>query len=179
MPASAFDPLTDRAFLAWTREVCEQLQLEPGRAEESNDFLAFLGKHFTLNGELPADHLAPLVQQRRIDVSTRWARRLFDRARRETGLGIEEALWSEPPGHREPTGLTQVGNTTILAVREPDIACETGDAVQGYVMDRYRTVWPVCPGHGLGYHAVLVGGAPQWECSSGAHRVPMPGEHHR
>ncbi|MGV9314346.1 hypothetical protein ACWDR0_19495 [Streptomyces sp. NPDC003691] len=175
-PAPAFDRLTDPAFLAWTRDVCEPLWLEPGEAEESNDFLAFLWETFTGNGELPPERLAPLVQERRIALASRWARLFLDRAERETGLAIVESLSSTPPDAWEPTGSTQVGNTTIRAVREPDLVVETADAVQGYLMDRYWTVWPVCPDHGLGYHAALTADTPEWECSSGGgHRVPMTG----
>ncbi|WP_374116197.1 hypothetical protein [Streptomyces sp. CoH27] len=91
----------------------------------------------------------------------------------ETGLAVEEALCFSPPDDREPTGLTQVGDSVIRAIREPDVAVETAEAVQDYVMARYRTVWPVCPVHRIGFHPVSADDAPAWECSAGEHRVPM------
>ncbi|WBO64562.1 hypothetical protein [Streptomyces camelliae] len=173
MAAEEFDPRTDRAFLAWARAVCDELWLGLGETRGSNDFLEFLGKIFTDNGELPAEHLAPLVQRRRIELAERYMRLFIGQARRETGLAVAEALCSSPPDDREPTGLTQVGDSVIRAIREPDVAVETAEAVQDYVMARYRTVWPVCPVHRIGFHPVSADDAPAWECSAGEHRVPM------
>ncbi|MEU6505257.1 hypothetical protein [Streptomyces sp. NPDC046942] len=69
-------------------------------------------------------------------------------------------------------GIATLGGV-IRAIREPDVAVETAEAVQDYVMARYRTVWPVCPVHRIGFHPVSADDAPAWECSAGEHRVPM------
>ncbi|MET9255023.1 hypothetical protein [Streptomyces sp. NPDC003717] len=171
------EALTDPAFLAWGRRVCEDLWLGPGDPDPSgssdDDLLVFLWQTFAGNGEAPSDRVAPLVQRRRIELAGHYMRHFVAEARRETGLAIEEAMSATPPDDLEPTGLTQVGNLAVQGVRRADIARDTAEAVQDYVMARHRTVWPVCPTHRLGHHPVLVDGTPQWECSAGGHRTPM------
>lgn len=173
MPVHEFDPLADHAFLSWARRVCEQLWLGLGEEKRSNELIDFLWRIFVNNGEVPPEHVAPMVQERRISMAKCYMRYFIGQARRDTGITIEEAMTSSPPDDLEPTGLTQVGNTTIQGIRKPDIACETAEAVQEYVMSRYWTVWPVCPTHHLGYHPVLTDGTPEWECSAGEHRATM------
>lgn len=173
-PLPAFEPPAERAFLDWAHEVCERLWLEPGEDRTPDDFLGFLRRAYADNGALPAELLAPLVQERRTAEAGRFLARLAGPVRRETGFDLGDILLSEPPDEFQPTGTTQIGNITVLGVRTPDIACETAEGVQDYLMSRHRTVWPQCPAHRLGYHPVLTGTAPEWECSGGGgHRVPV------
>ncbi|WP_394436092.1 hypothetical protein [Streptomyces sp. SGAir0957] len=167
------DPGPDPAFLVWARGLCEDLWLTLGEIDPSNDFLAFLWQVFTSNGEAPSDRVAPLIQQRRIELARHYMRYFVVRARQETGLAVEEAMSFSAPDALEPTGLTQVGNLSIQGIHRADVARDTAEAVQDYVMARYRTVWPQCPAHRLGLHPVLTDGVPQWNCSSGDHSTPM------
>jgi hypothetical protein len=173
MSVHGFDPLTDRDFLLWARGVGERLWLGLGEAERPNDLLGFLWGIFVANGEVPPECLAPMVQERRIGMAKRYMRHFVGQARRDTGIAVEEVMSSSPPDDLEPTGSIRVGNNAIRGAGEPDIARETAEAVQDYVMSRHRTVWPVCPTHHLGYHPVLTGGTPEWECAAGRHRVAM------
>ncbi|MFE0272079.1 hypothetical protein ACFWZY_08140 [Streptomyces sp. NPDC058992] len=171
-PADGPDALPP-AFLAWARSLCEDLWLGLGEIDASNDFLAFLWRTFADNGEAPSELIAPLVQQRRIELAEHYMRYFIAQAHRETGLDIEETMSSSPPDDLEPTGLTQVGNISIQGIHRADIVRDTAEAVQDYVMARYWTVWPECPTHHLGYHPVLTDGTTQWECSSGGHHRAM------
>ncbi|MFV0138158.1 hypothetical protein ACLGIH_34295 [Streptomyces sp. HMX87] len=173
MPTPPFDPLTDDAFLSWARDLCDRLWLGLGEISAENDLLRFLGQVYVNNGEAPPERVAPLVQERRITLAGCYMGHFIRQARKDTGIDIEEAMSSSPPDDLEPTGLTQVGNSSIQGIHRPEVACETAEAVQDYIMARYATVWPVCPTHSLGYHPVLADGTPAWECSAGAHRTAM------
>ncbi|MET8290078.1 hypothetical protein ABZV80_33395 [Streptomyces sp. NPDC005132] len=173
MSTQEFDPFTDRAFLAWARRICEELWLGLGAIEPSNDFLGFLWAAFSKSGEIPSAHLAPLVQKRRITLASHYMRLFLAQAEQDTGRHFEEAFLSSPSDEQEPTGLFQVGNSTIYGIHEVGIARETAEAVQDYLMARYWLVWPVCPTHDLGLHAADTGEKPVWECSEGGHQIPM------
>ncbi|MFJ9041064.1 hypothetical protein ACIRF8_31385 [Streptomyces sp. NPDC102406] len=164
---------TDPAFLAWARDLCEDLWLMLGEIDPSNDFLAFLWQTFTTNGEAPSSRIAPLIQQRRIELARHYMHHFVAQARQDTGLTIEEAMSFSEPDELEPTGLTQVGNLSIQGIHRADVARDTAEAVQDYLMARYWMVWPQCPTHHLGLHPVLTDGIPQWKCSSGDHNRPM------
>ncbi|MFI7388473.1 hypothetical protein [Streptomyces sp. NPDC049813] len=167
--------LTDPAFLAWARDLCEDLWLTLGEIDASNDFLTFLWRTFATNGEAPASRIAPLIQQRRIELARHYMRYFIAQAGNDTGLAVKEVMSFSEPDALDPTGLTQVGNLSIQGVHRADITRETAEAVQDYLMARYRTLWPQCPAHHRGLHATLTDGIPQWTCSSGNHHRPMLG----
>ncbi|MFJ3438783.1 hypothetical protein ACIPMU_35225 [Streptomyces cyaneofuscatus] len=173
MPASPFEPLADDTFLSWARHLGDRLLLGLGETSEENDLLRFLARVYVNNGEVPSELVAPMVQKRRITLARCYMGHFIGQARKDTGIDIKEAMSSSPPDDLEPTGLTQVGNSSIQGLQRPEVAYETAEAVQDYIMARYATVWPVCRTHNLGYHPVLANGTPAWECSVGAHRTAM------
>ncbi|MFJ7271935.1 hypothetical protein ACIQV3_35760 [Streptomyces sp. NPDC099050] len=144
-----------------------ELEAEP----HSADVREFLWTEFTRNGAMSAPYFAPLLVERRRALAQRAVEALLEDVRRDTGHVLTVGVTSEAPSSLEPAGHVSVGDETIQGIDPSDIFVETAEGLQCLLVDRDRLIWPMCPEHRVGAHAMRTEAGAVWMCSVTSHEV--------
>ncbi|MEV7174658.1 hypothetical protein AB0O18_33795 [Streptomyces sp. NPDC093224] len=161
----------EEEFTAWLRGLAEELDVELDAEPHSADVHEFLWTEFTRNGAMPALYFAPLLVERRRALAQRAVEALLENVRRDTGRVLTVAVTSGAPSSLEPAGHVSVGDETIQGIDPSDVFVETAEGVQCLLADRDRLVWPMCPEHHVGAHALRTEAGAVWMCSVTSHEV--------
>ncbi|WP_405853840.1 hypothetical protein OG407_00275 [Streptomyces sp. NBC_01515] len=157
------------AFNTW----CAYLEVELSISVNTADARAWLWNLFIHNGEMPADMVAPLVLDRRLELTNQAIDYFLHAA--DTDLKSAIPLTLTPhilhPEPREPAGQVNVYTSEILAIGPLGIFQEVAGATQDYLARRHQTVWPVCPDHRTGTHPQPIPDGVAWICTTGPHTV--------
>ncbi|MFB7456178.1 hypothetical protein [Streptomyces sp. NPDC056188] len=134
---------------------------------------AWLWDLFTGNGSMPADMIAPLILDRRLELTNQAVDYFLNAAdidlKAPTPLTlIPHILHPEP---LEPAGQVNVYTTEILSLDPLGIFQETAGATQDYLARRHHIVWPLCPDHRIGTHPEPTTEGVAWTCTVGPHTV--------
>ncbi|MEV7594318.1 hypothetical protein AB0O42_29050 [Streptomyces sp. NPDC089922] len=161
----------EEGFTAWLRGLAEELDAELDAEPHSADVHEFLWTEFTRNGAMPAPYFAPLLVERRRALAQRAVEALLENVRRDTGRALTVEVTSEAPSLLEPAGHVSVGGETIQGIDPSDVFVETAEGLQCLLADRDRLIWPMCPEHRVGAHAMRTEAGAVWMCSVTSHEV--------
>lgn len=110
-------------------------------------------------------------ERRRTDITEAFTR-VAATVHTQTGVDLSAGnpdLALEHPSDEFPIGLVSFGGSPIWSADPPEMYVDIAEAVQSYLADRYRKVWPLCPRHHLGTHPRVAAGRSVWWCNGGAH----------
>ncbi|MER0450075.1 hypothetical protein ABR738_36975 [Streptomyces sp. Edi4] len=62
-----------------------------------------------------------------------------------------------------------MAESAIQSFDAAGVRAEVADAIQTYLADRYGRLWPLCPEHDNGLHAVAQEGEALWWCRAKNH----------
>ncbi|MFI6063624.1 hypothetical protein [Streptomyces sp. NPDC051286] len=161
----------DEGFTAWLRGLAEELDVELEATLYSADVREFLWTVFARNGAMPASYFAPLLVERRRTLAQRAVAALLADVQRDTGRVVAVSVGSEAPSPLELAGHVSVGGETIQGIDPSDILVETAEGLQCLLADRDRLIWPICPEHRVGTHAMRTEAGAVWVCSVTSHEV--------
>ncbi|MFF8268697.1 hypothetical protein ACF059_15030 [Streptomyces sp. NPDC016562] len=130
---------------------------------------------FRDHGELPSERFAHIAFERKLRSVQDAFPAVAASAERETGLRVDIQPDATQPSADFPAGIVMVAELAIQSFDPPGIRAEVADAVQTYLADRYGRLWPLCPEHDRGLHAVTYEGEALWWCRAHDHpggRIP-------
>ncbi|MER7108160.1 hypothetical protein [Streptomyces sp. NPDC000229] len=145
------------------------MEYELGSAMPNKQSIDWIRRVYRENGELPSSRLALMALHRKLDLTCQAFEELADVARRDTGHGIPLHPDASEPSPDFPGGMVTVAESGIQSFDRNGVYAEVADAIQTYLADRYRVLWPLCPLHGTGLHAVVHEGHAVWWCNTGDH----------
>ncbi|GIE59871.1 hypothetical protein BJY16_005743 [Actinoplanes octamycinicus] len=141
-------------------------------ASEHAEFRAWIASVYAGNGAMTMPWLERLIHERRRDLVVHALRRVKDRAEAELGSFDGPAVTTVAPSDEEPNGIVRCGyGDRITELTSDRVTVTVADRVQDWIARDRRVVWPVCPEHGRGLHAMLDDGTPSWICGHTHHRV--------
>ncbi|QLJ00726.1 hypothetical protein HZZ00_06805 [Streptomyces sp. NEAU-sy36] len=156
------------AYRDWLRRLHEELNYP-----DPDDPPPWTREVFEANGELPAERFAWLAFDRRLrDIGEAFTR-VSATARAHTGIDVPAHLHVEEPCEQFPVGGVSFDGSAIWSAEPPEVHVDVAEAVQTYLADRHRTVWPLCATHRTGTHPRVSDGRPVWWCHPGGH-APAP-----
>ncbi|MFE7191372.1 hypothetical protein [Kitasatospora sp. NPDC057541] len=168
-----FEARYEDRFAKWLERMDSAPAVLP--ADGSTDWIR---RVYREHGELPAERFGWLAFDHKCRTVTQALRQVVADVRESThhDLDILPEFTNPSPGF--PAGDVAVAGMAIQSFDGPRVWAEVADAVQSYLADRYRTVWPLCPRHRVGLHAVTHDGGAIWWCNVGEHpgdRIPAGG----
>ncbi|BFV61111.1 hypothetical protein KCMC57_up62150 [Kitasatospora sp. CMC57] len=169
-------PSRNEAFNQWLAETLPDPEIDKDPAWLSPQEKQWFEEIFDGNGQLPAHRLAEVIFSRRIQLAYAALDLLKAHAAGDltTDLG-ELKVFSNRDSEYEPTGEVEIHGEQVRTLI-PDAAMVTvAAAVQAFVADTIRRVWPVCGEHRYGLHPILTPTGARWHCRPGSHAIPLPG----
>ncbi|MEV7676080.1 hypothetical protein ACFYNX_31465 [Streptomyces sp. NPDC007872] len=157
----------DTAFRDWLHELYDVLDFPDPEAPP-----AWVRKLFESSGRVPPDRFAGIAFERRRTDITEAFTRVVATVRTRTGIDLSAdtpALALERPSEELPIGLVSFAGSPIWSADPPKVYVDIAEAVQSYLADRHRKVWPLCPRHHVGTHPRVAAGRAVWWCNAGAH----------
>lgn len=155
----------DPAFVAWCEELSDELCIDDSPPDASE----WLWEIFALNGSMPPYLVAPLVFQRRLELTERALRDILAAASADLGFTVQlkpNVMEAEPC---EPTGQVRIYIDEIQAIGPIGVFSQVADAVQTYIGEYLHHLWPTCPDHHTGTHPMRTADGVAWSCSTGNH----------
>ncbi|BAJ27003.1 MULTISPECIES: hypothetical protein [Kitasatospora] len=134
----------------------------------------WLANVFDAHGEVPPAYLLDLLFERRGALARTALDLLRDAAERDLGIAPDLRVRADAHSDYEPSGEVEVHGEQIRAVGLPEALAAVAGAVQSFLAEAHRVVWPVCPEHRTGVHPALTAGTAVWHCTTGAHELPLP-----
>jgi len=168
-----FEARYEGRFAQWLERMGSELDVRS--ADGSADWIR---RVYREHGELPAERFGWLAFDHRCRAVTEALRRVAADARESTHHDLEILPEFTNPSPGFPAGAVAVEGAAIQSFDGPQVWAEVADAVQSYLADRHRTVWPLCPSHRVGLHALAHDGGAAWWCKVGDHpggRIPAGG----
>ncbi|MCY0933913.1 hypothetical protein [Streptomyces sp. H34-S4] len=166
MAESEPDPRYEQSFEQWLERVQDELGWEIAQSGPVDWIRDVYHEH----GELPSDQFARIAFERK-------ARSVLDAlppltavAEQDTNLHIDVRPEFIHPSTDSPGGIVTVAESAIQSFDPAGVRAEVADAVQTYLADRYGRLWPLCPEHDRGLHAVAHEGEALWWCTAKDHR---------
>ncbi|WNI14857.1 hypothetical protein [Actinacidiphila sp. ITFR-21] len=156
---------SDPAFTAWRSHLEDFLDLD----SRHSDARQWLWEIFTTHGSMPDELLAPLVLDRRRQLTEDALTALLGEASTDLGRSVELHPMITLPDQRETTGQVVVYIDEILSISRLGVFQAIADAVQTYIGERLHLVWPVCEEHHVGTHPAPTDSGVDWRCSIGDH----------
>jgi hypothetical protein len=165
MRDSGVEDAYERSFTRWLTRLDSEFPLpEPGGAA-----IEWIRRIYQENGEMPAFDFAVMAFERKSQVAWDAFVHVAESARKATGCDNSIGLEFIYPSSEYPIGNIAVGNSTIQSFDDQGVHAEVAEAIQEHLIDRYRVLWPLCSGHGVGMHAVTRDGEAVWWCNVGDH----------
>ncbi|WP_153814502.1 hypothetical protein [Streptomyces sp. SUK 48] len=160
----------EEAFRTWLSDLHRELDYPDPEAPPP-----WIRAAFEANGEIPAKRFAVLAFERRLEDITRAFTQVSAAARADTGIDVPGDFCPEEPSADFPVGMLSFGGSAIWSAEPPEVYVEVAEALQTYLADRHRRVWPLCPAHRTGTHPGLSSDHPVWWCAPGDHAaIPIP-----
>jgi hypothetical protein len=160
MPGNEFEPRYERLFAQWLERVQTELGWQIVQARPA----AWIRTAYREHGELPAARFALIAFERKLRCVEDAFPPVAATAERETGLCVDIRPDFTPPSPDFPVGTVTVAESSVQSFDLPGVHAEVADAIQTYLADRYSHLWPLCPEHAGGLHAVTHEGQAVWWC---------------
>ncbi|MBT2470819.1 hypothetical protein J7E97_23865 [Streptomyces sp. ISL-66] len=128
------------------------------------------------HGELPADRFARIAFERKLRAVLDAFPAVAASAELDTGLRVAIRPDATRPSTDFPAGMVMLAELVVQSFDPAGVRAEVADAVQTYLADRYGRLWPLCPEHERGLHAVTHEGEALWWCRAENHpggRIPF------
>lgn len=157
----------NKAFRDWLHELYDVLDFPDPEAPP-----AWVRELFESSGRVPPDRFAEIAFKRNSTYITEAFTRVAATVHTQTGIDLSAGnpdLTFEHPSDELPIGLVSFAGSPIWSADPPKIYVDLAEAVQSYLADRHRKVWPLCPLHHLGTHPRVAAGQAVWWCAAGAH----------
>jgi len=161
------------SFQEWLMRLAASLDIDFNPLDPRPEIQEWLFKVYCENGDIPVEHLAPLVYARRArlaETATAAVRSAFEA---EGHAGQVVGLTVIPPLEAEPMGVVQFAEQRVHAIDALSIAVEVADGFQCFVADALARVWPICSTHSTGAHPRLVADAAAWVCPTTGHVIGL------
>ncbi|MEV6734217.1 hypothetical protein [Streptomyces sp. NPDC051364] len=165
MADSELERRHEQAFEQWLKRVEGELGWEvvqSGRVDWIRDV-------YHEHGDLPAHRFARIAFERKARSVLDVLLPLTGSIERETDLRIDTRPEFIHPSTDFPGGIVTVAGSAIQSFDPVGVLAEVADAIQTYLADRYGRLWPLCPEHGTGLHAITHEGEALWWCKAKDH----------
>ncbi|WP_329182114.1 hypothetical protein [Streptomyces sp. NBC_01477] len=169
IPKDPFEDSCTLAYQEWQQRLSDSLELDFSPHDPGEDAQTWLRAVHRENGDLPVDHLAPLVLARRAHIATAVTAAVRGAFVADGHHDLDVPVVLQPPSPTAAMGTVQVGNQEIQGIDTQDIAVQAGDGFQTHLADVRAEIWPVCPTHDNGAHPRVVSGAAVWQCPATGH----------
>ncbi|MXG30354.1 hypothetical protein [Streptomyces sp. YIM 132580] len=168
-PVNGCDPEEryNEAFRDWLHELYDVLDFPDPEAPP-----AWVRELFESSGRVPPDRFAEIALKRHSTYIAEAFTRVAATVHTQTGIDLSAGnpyLTFEHPSDELPIGLVSFAGSPIWSADPPKMYVALAEAIQSYLADRYRKVWPLCPLHHLGTHPRVAAGQAVWWCYAGAH----------
>lgn len=171
MPGSELELRYERLFAQWL----ERVQGELGWQIAETRPAGWIRTAYREHGELPAARFALIAFERKLRCVLDALPPVAAAAERDTGLRVDIRADSTPPSPDFPMGMVTVAESAVQSFDPLGARAEVADAVQTNLADRYGRLWPLCPEHDSGLHAITHEGEAVWWCRAQDHpaaRIP-------
>ncbi|MBM9509492.1 hypothetical protein [Actinacidiphila acididurans] len=170
-PPDSFEDASTLAYRQWQQRLFDSLETDFSPYDPSEDVQNWLRAVHRDNGDLPVDHLAPLVLARRARIATAVTAAIRAAFMADGRRDLAVPVLLEPPSPELTMGRVQVGDQEIQGLDPQDIAVQAGDGFQTYVADVRALIWPVCRTHNNGAHPRIISATAVWQCPATGHVI--------